>query len=133
MAHKMIEEGFKIKEQKEKDKKEVVEREPILKFNTPTNFSSKEKYGIVWKVEKDSGTTLWMQTNDYIYEDEPKWIKISDIVEKYMISNQRYKEWISVIYDCQHDDKQKMIRARIAQKEADPEAEEIRFQAILDR
>jgi hypothetical protein len=113
MAHKIIEEMLARKDKKEKEKKAVVEKEPLLKFNTPTNFSSKEKYGTVWKVEKDSGTTLWMQTNTYLYEDEPKWIKVSDIIDKYMLSGKRYKEWMSVIYDCQNDDYQELLKEKV--------------------
>jgi hypothetical protein len=113
MAHKIIEEMLARKDKQEKEKKAVVEKEPLLKFNTPTNFSSKEKYGTVWKVEKDSGTTLWMQTNTYLYEDEPKWIKVSDIIDKYMLSGKRYKEWMSVVYDCQNDDYQELLKEKV--------------------
>jgi hypothetical protein len=75
---------------------------PIVKYTTPTNLSSFEEYGTVWITEKDNGTIVWMQTSKD--STEPKWIRIGDIIEHYIISGKRYEECMRVIFQCHEDD-----------------------------
>jgi hypothetical protein len=68
------------------------------KFYCPTNLSSFEEYGFVWKADLENGVQIWIQTSKD--STHPKWIRLGDLLEINYINDPKiFQKTISSMLD----------------------------------